>query len=76
MFRRARCHRKRPIARREISCRPQIESMEQRHLMSRITVTGTGDAINGTDGVVTLREAITAANSNKNISDVVGVGAR
>ena len=43
--------------------------------MSLITVTGTGDAINATDGVVTLREAITAANSNKNISDVVGVGA-
>ena len=43
--------------------------------MSVITVTGTGDAINATDGVVTLREAITAANSNKNISDVVGVGA-
>ena len=43
--------------------------------MSVITVTGTGDAISATDGVVTLREAITAANDNKNISDVVGVGA-
>ncbi len=43
--------------------------------MAVITVTGTGDAINATDGVVTLREAITAANSNKNVSDVVGVGA-
>jgi hypothetical protein len=75
MYRRARCCRKGPIARREISRRPQIESMEERRLMSLITVTGTGDAINATDGVVTLREAITAANSNKNISDVVGVGA-
>ena len=66
---------KRSIVHRASSCRPEIESMETRCLMSLITVTGTGDAINATDGVVTLREAITAANDNKNISDVVGVGA-
>ena len=61
--------------RRNSAYRPRIESLEDRRLMAVITVTGTGDAINATDGVVTLREAITAANSHKNISDVVGVGA-
>ena len=61
--------------RRKSAYRPRIESLEDRRLMAVITVTGTGDAINPTDGVVTLREAITAANDNKNISDVVGVGA-
>ena len=66
---------KRSIVHRASSCRPEIESMETRCLMAVITVTSTGDAINATDGVVTLREAITAADSNKNISDVVGVGA-
>ena len=61
--------------RRKSAYRPRIESMEDRLLMAVITVTSTGDAINATDGVVTLREAITAENSHKNISDVVGVGA-
>jgi uncharacterized repeat protein (TIGR01451 family) len=69
-------HRSRIIsARRKSSYRPLIEVVEDRLLMAVITVTGTGDAINATDGMVTLREAITAANSNKNVSDVVGVGA-
>ncbi len=62
-------------AQRKSAYRPWIESMEDRLLMAVITVTSTGDAINATDGVVTLREAITAADDNKNISDVVGVGA-
>ena len=61
--------------RRKSAYRPRIESLEDRLLMAVITVTGTGDAINATDGVVTLREAITAANSHKNIGDVVAVGA-
>jgi Domain of unknown function DUF11 len=61
--------------RRKSAYRPRIESMENRLLMAVITVTSTGDAINATDGVVTLREAITAADDNKNISDVIGVGA-
>ncbi len=61
--------------RRKPSFRPRIEVIENRLLLAVITVTSTGDAINPNDGVVTLREAITAANSNKNISDVVGVGA-
>ncbi len=43
--------------------------------MAVITVTSTGDAIDPTDGQVTLREAITAANQNANFGDVVGVGA-
>ena len=60
---------------RKFAFRPRIESIEDRLLMAVITVTSTGDAINASDGVVTLREAITAANDNKNISDVVGVGA-
>src|SRR5690349_9744931 len=43
--------------------RPSIEALEQRSLLATITVTGTGDTI-ANDGVVTLREAITAANTN------------
>src|SRR5262249_61816736 len=43
--------------------RPTIEALEQRSLLATITVTGTGDTI-AKDGVVTLREAITAANTN------------
>ena len=62
-------------ARRTSSYRPLLEVVEDRLLMAVITVTSAGDAISATDGVVTLREAITAANSNKNVSDVVGVGA-
>ena len=39
-----------------------------------ITVTGTGDTI-AVDGLVTLREAISSANSNTDLNaDVVGVG--
>ena len=45
--------------------RPRIESIEDRLLMAVITVTSTGDAINATDGEVTLREAITAANRQR-----------
>src|SRR3954451_22563372 len=43
--------------------RPNVEALEQRSLLATITVTGTGDTI-AKDGVVTLREAITAANTN------------
>src|SRR6516165_6916809 len=43
--------------------RPDVEALEQRSLLATITVTGTGDTI-AKDGVVTLREAITAANTN------------
>src|SRR6516162_3976794 len=43
--------------------RPEIEALEERSLLATITVTGTGDTI-ARDGVVTLREAITAANTN------------
>jgi uncharacterized repeat protein (TIGR01451 family) len=43
--------------------RPRVEALEERSLLSTITVTGTGDSI-ANDGVVTLREAITAANTN------------
>ena len=39
------------------------ELLESRRLLTTITVTGTGDTI-ANDGVVTLREAITAANTN------------
>ena len=45
------------------SARPQVEAMEARKLLSTIVVTGTGDTI-ANDGIVTLREAITAANTN------------
>jgi uncharacterized repeat protein (TIGR01451 family) len=43
--------------------RPQLELMEARQLLATIVVTGTGDSI-ANDGIVTLREAITAANTN------------
>src|SRR5262249_20113294 len=43
--------------------RPYVEALEERSLLATITVTGTGDTI-AKDGVVTLREAITAANTN------------
>ena len=43
--------------------RLQVESLEDRRMLAVITVTGTGDTI-ANDGVVTLREAITAANTN------------
>jgi hypothetical protein len=43
--------------------RPSIEALEERSLLATITVTGTGDTI-AKDGVVTIREAITAANTN------------
>ena len=42
--------------------------------MSILTVTSTADVINPTDGVVTLREAITAANNNANFGDAIGSG--
>ena len=45
------------------SVRPQLEAIEARVLLSTIVVTGTGDDI-ANDGIVTLREAITAANTN------------
>ena len=75
MLRLPRRRGKRSVGHRKSAYHPDLESMEARRLMSLITVTSTGDAISATDGVVTLREAITAANGNKNISDVVGVGA-
>jgi len=40
-----------------------LEPLEGRALLASITVTGTGDTI-AVDGLVTLREAITAANTN------------
>src|SRR6478752_3810629 len=40
-----------------------LERLEDRSLLATITVTGTGDTI-AVDGAVTLREAITAANTN------------
>jgi uncharacterized repeat protein (TIGR01451 family) len=43
--------------------RPYVEALEERSLLATITVTGTGDTI-ANDGVVTLREAIVATNTN------------
>jgi uncharacterized repeat protein (TIGR01451 family) len=48
-------HRRKPSA--------LMEVLEARALLATITVTGTGDTI-ASDGLVTLREAITAANTN------------
>src|SRR5437762_12706880 len=55
-------HRADPRGQRRLR-RPSIEALEERSLLATITVTGTGDTI-AKDGVVTLREAITAANTN------------
>ena len=41
-----------------------FEPLENRNLLATIVVTGTGDTIDAADGLVTLREAITAANTN------------
>lgn len=43
--------------------RPELELVEPRQLLATITVTSIGDEI-AHDGLVTLREAITAANTN------------
>jgi hypothetical protein len=43
--------------------KPVLDSLEVREVPAVITVTGTGDTI-AVDGFVTLREAITAANTN------------
>jgi len=43
--------------------RLRVETLEDRRMLAVITVTGTGDTI-ANDGLVTLREAITAANTN------------
>jgi hypothetical protein len=55
-------HRANERVRRRLR-RPDVEALEQRSLLATITVTGTGDTI-AKDGLVTLREAITAASTN------------
>ena len=47
-----------------------VDSLECRRMFAVVTVTGTGDAITD-DGVVTLREAITAINNGTDAGDVV-----
>jgi FG-GAP-like repeat len=49
-------------------CRPTLEALEDRSVPAVITVTGTGDTI-AVDGVVTLREALQAANTNAPAGD-------
>src|SRR5262245_31736785 len=56
-------HRRRVQGRRPRPVRPAIEALEDRSVPAVITVTDVGDTI-APDGVVTLREAITAANTN------------
>src|SRR4051794_9650870 len=51
------------VRRRWRLLRPGVEALERRSLLATITVTGTGDTI-ADDGAVTLREAITAADTN------------
>jgi uncharacterized repeat protein (TIGR01451 family) len=58
---------------RNASVRPRLEALECRALLATITVTGTGDTI-ASDGVVTLREAITAANTNAASGDAPAGG--
>ena len=45
--------------------------MEPRALLATIVVTGTGDTIDANDGMVTLREALTAASSNAVSGDAI-----
>lgn len=49
--------------RRSKGLRPTVDLLERRALPTKMVVTGTGDTI-AADGVFTLREAITAANTN------------
>ncbi|MDG3007239.1 hypothetical protein [Paludisphaera mucosa] len=56
-------HRRSVARTRARPSRPRLEVMEDRTLLATIVVTGAGDAI-AVDGVVTLREAIAAANTN------------
>jgi hypothetical protein len=58
----------RPRRRARTSSRPHVQAMEGRQLLATIVVTGTCDAI-ADDGIVTLREAITAANTNAATGD-------
>src|SRR3954453_22763610 len=44
-----------------------VETLEIRRLLATIVVTGTGDTV-ATDGVVTLREAITSANTDTDVN--------
>ncbi len=55
--------RGRPKRRPSLAWRPCLEALEDRCVPTVITVTGIGDTI-AVDGVVTLREALTAANTN------------
>lgn len=55
--------------RRTSSLRAALEVLEQRIALATITVTGTGDTVDDSDGVVTLREAILAANNNAVVGD-------
>lgn len=50
-----------------------VEPLEDRAVPAVITVTGTGDTV-ARDGVVTLREAITAANYRQAVGDVPNPG--
>src|SRR4051812_31559061 len=55
--------RARKLQKNEVLQRAVIEALDPRRLLTTIVVTGIGDTI-ANDGVVTLREAITAANTN------------
>ena len=49
------------------SFRPRLELLEDRLAPAILTVTGTGDTIDANDGVITLREALTAAVNNSEL---------
>src|SRR5262249_35730815 len=57
-------HRSSPLTTKTPSrFRPALDALEAREVPAVITVTGTGDTI-AMDGLVTLREALTAASTN------------
>ena len=48
-----------------------LELLEDRRVMAVFTVTSNADTVNAADGVLTLREAINAANANPATFDTV-----
>ena len=49
--------------------KPTYDSLERRSLLATFLVTTTADVVDADDGLLSLREAVTAANSNEAFSD-------
>src|SRR5262245_41209997 len=81
MFRRSRPGRaaaRRADSRRSAPLRfrtPSFEVLEDRRLLAVFTVNSNLDVVNNADGVLTLREAVAAANANPTTFDTVNFAA-